>query len=113
MPKPKEAEVEANNGMQTYYNITFVIFGLLSLYCFDFYTKYELINCLVDNSELDPPDPDAKPTPPAALRRFLEPLYKQQLTEDFGESWIDDYGEHPSFMTNPIGSVRGSYRRHM
>ncbi len=55
MPKPKEAEVEANNGMQTYYNITFVVFGLLSLYCFDFYTKYELINCLVDNSELDPP----------------------------------------------------------
>ena len=53
----KEEEAESNSGMQTYYNITFVIFLLLSLYCFNFYTTYESINCLIDNSELDPPPP--------------------------------------------------------
>ena len=102
MPKPKEAEVESNTGMQTYYNITFVIFGMLSLYCFNFYTTYEKINCLIDNSELDPPK-----------RRFLDtrPLYMQQLEDDYFE--LDEEDGHPNFMSNPVGSVRASYRRHM
>lgn len=51
----KEVEAESNNGMQTYYNITFVLFGLLSLYCFNFEGTYGKLNCLIDNSELDPP----------------------------------------------------------
>jgi hypothetical protein len=40
MPKPKKEEADSNNGMSGYYMTTFLMFGLLSLYCFNFFMKY-------------------------------------------------------------------------
>ena len=50
MPKPKKEEADSNNGMSTYYLSTFFLFGLLSVYCFNFYSKWGQAQCLIDDS---------------------------------------------------------------
>ena len=39
-----------NNGMQIYYIITFLLFGLLSVSCFNFSFTWETHTCLTENS---------------------------------------------------------------
>mmetsp|Transcript_8970 Transcript_8970/g.15184 ORF Transcript_8970/g.15184 Transcript_8970/m.15184 type:complete len:85 (+) Transcript_8970:17-271(+) len=50
-PKPREEAAE-NNGMQRYYLITFVMFGMLSVYCYGFASTWETYTCLI-NDELE------------------------------------------------------------
>ena len=61
-PKKKE-EAEANNGMSTYYLSTFFMFGLLSIYCFNFYSKWGGSQCMIDDSL--PTMDGAEPAPAA------------------------------------------------
>ena len=50
MPKPKKEEADSNNGMSGYYMTTFLMFGLLSLYCFQFYSTWGGSQCMIDDS---------------------------------------------------------------
>ena len=45
----KIEETEKNTNMAKYYNLTFVIFGLLALYCLDFYLTWGGATCLVND----------------------------------------------------------------
>lgn len=66
MGKKAEKEAEANNGMQLYYNTTFLIFTLLCVNSLGFYSTWDTNTCLVNNPLLVPP------APAPATRRLLD-----------------------------------------
>ena len=100
MPKPKTEEAESNNGMSTYYLATFFLFGLLSLYCLNFYMTWKDVVCLVEDMlPLVPEEPadgggdaaaaegDAAPAEEAAAeggrRRLFDTLRVQSLQNHY------------------------------
>jgi hypothetical protein len=47
--KKKKDEAASNNGMQNYYLISCLIFGLLSFYCFTFWNTWNTGTCLYND----------------------------------------------------------------
>ena len=82
-------EVTANNGMTSYYGITFLMFIALSVNCAIFFSSYSSIQCIAEDAGPVPGitdgEEEAVDADTAERRRALEFLDKDNTVANEGE----------------------------